>query len=314
MSNAEVSCVFLRIQTYTRRIKMSIKIIDVSHHQGIIDWNKVKQNIGGAILNCGYGDDYEEQDDKQFKRNLRECERLGIPKGVYLYSHATTDAQAQSELSHILRLIKGHKFELPIFIDVEEDGTQNYAARTCKIVCEGIKKAGFTPGVYASLYWWNTYLTGVTAYPRWVAQWGSKCTYGGSYIMWQNSETGRIDGINGAVDTNYYYGTIGAAKTTAAKTTTVKKTNSAIAVEVLAGKWGNGAERKKKLEAAGYVYNDVQKAVNELVKATSKKTNAEIAREVIAGKWGNGTDRKNRLTAAGYDYAAVQAEVNKMLR
>ena len=289
---------------------MAKKIIDVSEHNGLIDWELVKKEIDGAIIRCGYGDNYTAQDDKQFVRNLSECERLKIPHGVYLYSYARNDAQAKSELAHILRLIKGHKFELPIFIDVEESGTQNYAARTCKIVCEGIKKAGFTPGVYASLYWWNTYLTGVTDYSRWVAQWGSKCTYGGSYIMWQDSETGRVDGINGAVDTNYYYGTIGAAKTT----TTVKKTNAAVAVEVLAGKWGNGAERKKKLEAADYVYNDVQKAVNELVKATSKKTNAELAREVIAGKWGNGTERIKKLKAAGYDAAAVQAVVNKLMR
>lgn len=289
---------------------MAIKIIDVSQHQGSISWEKVKPNIGGAILRCGYGSDIKSQDDTQFARNLSECERLGIPHGIYLYSYATTDVQAKSELAHILRLIKGHKFELPIFIDVEENGTQSYAARACKIVCDGLKAAGFTPGVYASLYWWNTYLTGVTDYSRWVAQWGSKCTYSGSYIMWQNSETGRVDGINGAVDTNYYYGTIGAAKTT----TTVKKTNAAVAVEVLAGKWGNGLDRKKRLESAGYSYNDVQREVNKLLKATKKKSVTELAREVIAGKWGNGSERKTRLTAAGYDYAAVQAAVNRLLR
>lgn len=289
---------------------MAIKIIDVSQHQGSISWEKVKPNIGGVILRCGYGSDIKSQDDTQFARNLSECERLGIPHGIYLYSYATTDVQAKSELAHILRLIKGHKFELPIFIDVEENGTQSYAARACKIVCDGLKAAGFTPGVYASLYWWNTYLAGVTDYSRWVAQWGSKCTYSGSYIMWQNSETGRVDGINGNVDTNWYYGTIGAAKTT----TTVKKTNAAVAVEVLAGKWGNGLDRKKRLESAGYSYNDVQREVNKLLKATKKKTVTELAREVIAGKWGNGTERIKKLKAAGYDAAAVQAVVNKLMR
>ena len=82
-------------------------VIDVSQHQGTIDWNTVKDKIDGAILRCGYGDDITLQDDTQYARNLSECERLGIPYGVYLYSYATTEAQAKSELSHILRLIKG---------------------------------------------------------------------------------------------------------------------------------------------------------------------------------------------------------------
>ena len=93
-------------------------IIDVSQHQGVIDWNKVKGNIDGAILRCGYGDDITSQDDTQYARNLSECERLGIPRGVYLYSYARTETQAKSELAHILRLIKGHTFQLPIYLQL----------------------------------------------------------------------------------------------------------------------------------------------------------------------------------------------------
>ena len=115
---------------------MSNLIIDVSYHNGVINWERVKASgCAGAILRCGYGDDIASQDDKQWIRNLAECERLGIPVGVYLYSYATCDRQAKSELEHILRLIKGHTFQLPIFIDVEEPGTQNYAPRCCEIVC-----------------------------------------------------------------------------------------------------------------------------------------------------------------------------------
>ena len=98
---------------------MSNLIIDVSYHNGVINWERVKASgCAGAILRCGYGDDIASQDDKQWIRNLAECERLGIPVGVYLYSYATCDRQAKSELEHILRLIKGHTFQLPIFIDV----------------------------------------------------------------------------------------------------------------------------------------------------------------------------------------------------
>lgn len=287
---------------------MAKRIIDVSEHNGVIDWAAVKPNIDGAILRCGYGDDLPAQDDRQFARNLAECERLKIPHGVYLYSYATTEKQAKSELAHILRLVKKSKFEMPIYIDVEENGTHNFAAKACKIVCDGLKANGFTAGVYASLSWWNTYLTGVTAYPRWIAQWGSKCTYNGKYQMWQYSESGRINGISGAVDMNYFYEDF---KNISTASTTKKKTVDEVAKEVVDGKWGNGTDRKKRLEAAGYSYNEVQRAVNKLLSA--KKSVTVIAREVIAGKWGNGTDRKNRLTAAGYDYAAVQAEVNRIL-
>lgn len=95
-----------------------------------------------------------------------------------------------------------------------------------------------------------------------------------------------------------------------------KKSNEEIAKEVLNGKWGNGADRKQRLAAAGYDAAAIQSLVNALLagsKATTKPLSA-IAKEVIAGKWGNGQDRKNRLTAAGYDYEAVQAEVNRLLK
>lgn len=97
--------------------------------------------------------------------------------------------------------------------------------------------------------------------------------------------------------------------------TTAKKSISEVAQEVLNGKWGNGADRKKKLTEAGYDYNKVQAEVNNLVNGKSapkKKSNEEIAREVIAGKWGNGADRKKKLTDAGYNYTSIQKIVNKL--
>lgn len=95
-----------------------------------------------------------------------------------------------------------------------------------------------------------------------------------------------------------------------------KKSVEEIAKEVLAGKWSNGDDRKKKLEAAGYDYSAVQKKVNELASSSStkKKSVEELAKEVIAGKWGSGDTRKQKLKAAGYDYAAVQKKVNEMLK
>ena len=95
-----------------------------------------------------------------------------------------------------------------------------------------------------------------------------------------------------------------------------KKTNEEIAKEVIQGKWGNGKERKEKLQQAGYDYNAIQKLVNSMVnkKPTNKKTNEEIAKEVIQGKWGNGKERKEKLQQAGYNYNTIQKLVNKMIK
>ncbi|WP_458454844.1 GH25 family lysozyme [Methanobrevibacter sp.] len=95
------------------------------------------------------------------------------------------------------------------------------------------------------------------------------------------------------------------------------KTIDELANEVIRGLWGSGDERKKRLTAAGYDYNAIQKRVNEILSgnttSSSKKTIDELANEVIQGLWGSGDERKKRLTAAGYDYNAVQKRVNELL-
>ena len=98
-----------------------------------------------------------------------------------------------------------------------------------------------------------------------------------------------------------------------------KKDLTTIACEVIAGKWGNGADRAQRLTAAGYDAQAVQNRVNQLLSGDTssakpaQKTVEQIAQEVIAGKWGNGTDRAQRLAAAGYNAQAVQAKVNQLL-
>lgn len=98
--------------------------------------------------------------------------------------------------------------------------------------------------------------------------------------------------------------------------TPAQKDVTTVAKEVLAGKWGNGGERKKKLQAAGYDYAAVRAEVNRLAKggSSAKKSVTAVAKEVLAGKWGNGDARKKKLQAAGYDYNAVQKEVNRLMR
>ena len=96
---------------------------------------------------------------------------------------------------------------------------------------------------------------------------------------------------------------------------TAEKSVEEVAKEVLAGKWGNGEERRNRLEPAGYDYAAVQAKVNQLAEGTSNQKSIDaVAREVIRGKWGNGADRKRRITSAGYDYFVVQKRVNELLK
>jgi GH25 family lysozyme M1 (1,4-beta-N-acetylmuramidase) len=192
--------------------------IDVSYSQGRIDWDKVKADgIGFAILRCGYGDDLLSQDDAWFARNAAECERVGMPYGVYLFSYATTVKQAKSEAAHALRLLKGRRVTWPVFLDLEDPATSGRLKpkKLGDIVtafCEAVEKAGYQPGVYASKNWFTTKLTDprLDRWPRWVAQYNSECTYGGDYAVWQFTSKGTVDGIAGHVDRDLAYVDFGA--------------------------------------------------------------------------------------------------------
>lgn len=105
-----------------------------------------------------------------------------------------------------------------------------------------------------------------------------------------------------------------------AKKPAKKKDINTIAQEVIKGAWGNGDDRRRRLEAAGYNYTAVQNAVNAKLGAKSNAPTRrpgpsldDVARAVIRGDYGNGEERRRRLTAAGYNYNAVQARVNQLL-
>ena len=249
------------------------KLIDVSEHQGVIDWEIVKPQIDGAILRCGYGSDYEYQDDAQFRRNADECTRLGIPFGVYLYSYAKTVDGIKSEAAHVLRLIKPYKLAYPVYLDLEEAGTEQGAVDRAGVFGDIVEGAGYWCGVYANLNWWENHLQGLERFTKWVAQYYKECEYTGANLdIWQYTSQGRMDGIDGNVDMNECY-------------------------------------RDFPAEILG---EPVAPMLPPAVKP-AKKTVAELVEEVLDGKWGNGDDRKNRLTAAGYDYEAVQNAVNAKL-
>lgn len=186
---------------------MKKTLIDVSEHQGKIDWERVKPQIDGAILRCGYGSDYRDQDDGQFRRNADECTRLGIPFGVFLYSYAKTNLQAKLEADHVLRLIKPYKLSYPVYLDLEEASTADGAVERAIVFGDIIEKAGYWCGIYANLYWWENILkNGLERFTKWVAQYNRECEYTGSNLdIWQYTDNGKVDGINGNVDMNECY-------------------------------------------------------------------------------------------------------------
>lgn len=187
--------------------------IDVSHHQGIIDWDTVAKHIDFAILRCGYGSDVTSQDDRQWRANVEACTRLKIPFGVYIYSYATTEAEAISEANHVLRLLKGYKPSMPVYLDLEDEKiadncTPAQILANATVFCNMIAEAGYTPGIYANTHWWSTYLSSAQydKWDRWVARYNSTLDFNRSYSMWQYTSKGSVPGITGDVDMNYWYG------------------------------------------------------------------------------------------------------------
>lgn len=184
--------------------------MDVSYWQGLINWERVKaDDIDFAILRCGYVKTLgRPQVDQQWKRNAQECERLGIPYGVYIYLYAKTVEAAKAEADHVINTLKGFSPTYPVYFDLEEKSLESTSnrmllANMASAFCDKIAAAGYTPGIYANTNWWNNYLTDPVfdQWERWVAQYNSKCSYTrGSYRLWQCSASGKVDGIVGNVD------------------------------------------------------------------------------------------------------------------
>lgn len=188
--------------------KVVAKGIDVSTYQGNINWATVATQVDFAILRVGYA---TTMDDK-FTRNAEGCTANNVPFGVYLYSYAENESEAISEANFVINAVKNYDLDLPIFFDIEDSvqSSLTTAQRQAitKTFCETIKEAGYQPGVYTFLSWFNSYFN--TSYfnsmPKWVAQISSSCTYAKGVTMWQYSWTGSFSGISGDVDCNYYYG------------------------------------------------------------------------------------------------------------
>ena len=188
-----------------------MKGIDVSVHNGNIDWNKVKADgIEFAILRAGFGR-LEKQKDEKFEQNYAGAKAAGIPVGAYWYSYAMDEDEARLEADVFLKVIKGKQFEMPVYFDLEEkkqfDLGKEKVSAIMRAFLERVESAGYFTGLYGSASSLTTHTADdiKTHYTIWLAHWVDKTNYSGAYGIWQYSEKGKVDGISGNVDLDTCY-------------------------------------------------------------------------------------------------------------
>lgn len=194
----------------------SIAGIDVSEHQGDIDWNAVKNaGIEFAIIRVGYRTygGGEITLDTTFEQNLRNADAAGIKTGVYFFSQAIDPEEAIKEADAVIDAIRPYNITYPVIFDWEliigdsartDTMTVDNLADACISFCERVKSAGYTPMIYQNknTTMFKLDLPKLKDYDFWLAEYGDKPTYYYDYQMWQYSSTGKVPGISGEVDMN----------------------------------------------------------------------------------------------------------------
>lgn len=190
-----------------------LKGIDISNHNEIIDFNKVKNaGIQFVMIRSSYGYFNE---DKSFRNNVDGCEAVGLPYGLYHYSYARNLSEANVEVKGLISLAKSCNPTYPIVIDMED--ADSYKLKNgvsyqtcidiCELICLELEKAGCYAMIYANLDWLNNKINSsrLDRFDKWLAQWSSQPSYNKTFGIWQYSSDGQVDGINGRVDMNYAY-------------------------------------------------------------------------------------------------------------
>lgn len=263
---------------------MTMTGVDVSSHNGRIDWDKAKKHIDFAIVRAGFGN---KNTDTRFERNMEECNRLKIPVGSYWFSYAYTPEMAENEAKYICSLLSKYNVQFPVAYDFEYDsvtfaskhdvvvGTQ-LMVNMAEAFLSYVEKSGYIPLLYTNLDFYNRGFSKLAdKYDIWFAQWkvskpSKLCS------IWQYADTAEIEGIPGSPDMNISY--VDYALRTDTSVDDRFKTNVA---KRIPDKW----------------WNDM----------------VSVAKDVINGKYGNGDVRKAKLKASGFDYTVVQAIVNYLL-
>lgn len=194
----------------------SVKGIDVSEFQGDIDWAKVAESgVKYAMIRLGlrgYGTGKLVTDEK-FEANINGALNNGIEVGVYFFTQAITPAEAREEAEYVLNELEGYNITYPVAIDVEDlynekarSYNQSKESRTeCAVAfMEAVKAKGYTPAIYGNL---NTFtklveVNKLGTYDKWFALYDTGIYFPYEITIWQYSDKGSVDGIEGTVDLN----------------------------------------------------------------------------------------------------------------
>lgn len=189
--------------------------IDVSKHNGQIDWEKVKAaGCDVAIVRMGYGLGHV---DPWYHRHIVGAEQAGLHTGIYWYSYALTPEQAAVEAVHVIRLLGTRRFgKFPVWFDLEDaDGykqcngyhfTRANGTAIAQAFMRRLKNVGIPVGLYANKDWLTNYVDAdALDCDIWLAHYTTQTDYQGKYVMWQYTEHGKLAGVDGKVDLNYVY-------------------------------------------------------------------------------------------------------------
>lgn len=189
------------------------KGISISAANGDIDWNAVKDSgeVDYVMLSAGYGN-LIEQKDENFDYNITSAQSLGIDCGAYWYSYAKDPDEAVEEAKVFCEAIKDYKLEYPVYFDIEDvcfnDMSMEEIDAITEAFCSYMEEQGYCCGVksYANFLKNKLGVNFLNKYAVWIAHFDvKKPSYGGYYGMWQHTNTGSVNGINGDVDLSYSY-------------------------------------------------------------------------------------------------------------
>ena len=181
-----------------------LKGIDISYHNGEIDFAKLKSQVDFIIMRSGYGTKTTDSKEVKFDLYYEEAKKQSIPVGTYWYCYATTPEEALEEARTFLNKVRGKQFEYPVFYDVEEKNILNTGkenvSNIMRAFLEEVERNGYLVGIYCSAYYLKTLVDDEikNKYEIWVAQWGQnrdKPKYDGKWDIWQYTSDGHMDGI-----------------------------------------------------------------------------------------------------------------------
>lgn len=191
-----------------------MKGIDVSRWQTNVDYAKLKKaGVEFVIIQAGFGDvlSYPNQKDKMFESHYKAAKAAGLHVGAYWYSYATTVNGARREAQGFIQTIKGKQFDMPVYMDLEEKSQFSTGKNNCsamvKAFCDELEKNNYWAGLYISRSPLQAYITTDVAnrFSLWVAEYASKCNYGGTVDIWQYTSTAHFNGYNGNLDADICY-------------------------------------------------------------------------------------------------------------